>query len=86
MKFKDIRRLVKRKDGRRPSVGAIAEAAKTFTKPRGPVGRPRGFRKTSTSEDRAILKTFRKLRPPGHGVDSRRIHTALIQQKQLLIA
>ena len=36
-----------------------------------------GFRKTSKQDDKKILATFHKKRPPGHGVDSRVVHNAL---------
>ena len=36
-----------------------------------------GYRKTSKADDKKILQTFHKKRPPGHGVDSRVVHSAL---------
>ncbi len=76
-KLKDIRKLVKKQDGRRPSLGAIAEAASEFLQKKGKRGRAKGWRKTTKAEDRQVMTTFHKLRPPGHGVDARTIHTAL---------
>ena len=43
-------------------------------------GRNKGWRKTSKREDSNILQTFKRLRPDGHGVDSRIIHTNLPRQ------
>ena len=76
-KLKDIHKLVKKQDGRRPSLGAIAEAASEFLQKKGKRGRAKGWRKTTKAEDRQVMTTFHKLRPPGHGVDARTIHTAL---------
>jgi hypothetical protein len=70
-------KLVRKKDGTVPSVGAINEAARDFHKERAPRGRQEGWRKTSKAEDRQLVKTFHKVRPPGHGVTSRRLHRAL---------
>ena len=49
------------------------------------VGRKPGWRKTTKDEDGAIIKTFHKVRPPGHGVDSRVIHKALPQRLAMKI-
>lgn len=77
MKFKDIAKLVRKTDGKRPKLGSIADAAKNFNATKGAVGRPEGSRKTTEAEDRKILATLKKIRPPGHYVDSRKIHRAL---------
>ena len=77
MKFDDIQKLVRKTDGKKPSLGAIAEAAKTFNQEKMPVGRRVGWRKTTKVEDKAILTAFHKVRPPGHGATSRKIHRAL---------
>jgi len=82
MKFKDIRLLVKKTDGRKPNFSAIHEAAASFKKVKEQTGRPAGTYKTSKAEDKKVLQTFRKLRPPGHGVDSRVVHKALPQKLQ----
>jgi hypothetical protein len=76
-KLKDIVRLVTKLDGSRPSLGAVAEAANSFGQEKKPSGRPAGLRKTTKAEDTRIFATFKKLRPPGHGVDSRKIHNGL---------
>ena len=79
MPYSQIRDLVVKTDGQRPEITAISDAAKTFptSGQKGPVGRPEGWRKTSKADDRAILRTFHKVRPPGHGVTSRKVHSAL---------
>jgi hypothetical protein len=76
-KLKDIVKVVKKMSGRRPTLGAVAEAAASFGDEKGVVGRPVGSRKTTKEEDKQVLTTFHKMRPPGHGVDSRLIHSAL---------
>ena len=40
-------------------------------------GRPEGARATTKVEDKAIVKAFHKVRPPGHGVVARQIRAAL---------
>jgi hypothetical protein len=45
-------------------------------------GRKRGQTATTKEEDAQIIAKFRKLRPPGHYVDSRMIHTALPKKLQ----
>jgi len=77
IKFKDIRKLVQKTDGKRPTLGSISDAAKAFGKAKGAVGRPEGSRKTTKAEDRKIVDTLKRIRPPGHYVDSRKIHRAL---------
>ena len=44
------------------------------------VGRPQGWRATTKAEDQQIVKTFKKVRPPGHGVSARKIRAALPQK------
>ena len=70
-------KLVKKTDGTVPQPSAISEAAATFKEEKRKRGRKQGWRKTTKSEDKQILTTFKKLRPPGYGVDSRDIHKAL---------
>ena len=77
-KLKDIRKMVYKKDGRtRPTLAAIALAASTFKEEKSKRGRKQGQRLTSKDEDRKILNTFKKLRPPGHGIDSNVLRKAL---------
>ena len=76
-KHKLTLKVVRKTSGRRPTIGAVAEAAATFGDEKGVVGRPVGSRKTTKEEDKQVLSTFKKMRPPGHGVDSRLIHSAL---------
>ena len=75
--LKDIRRMVRMKSGQRPGLSAIQTAASTYTDEKGVRGRPVGTKVTSKQEDKQLLDTFLKMRPPGHGVDSRVVHTAL---------
>ena len=70
-------KLVRKTDGSVPSVEAINKAAKSFTEEKKQRGRREGWRKTTKKEDRALLATFHKLRPKGHYVDSRMVHSAL---------
>jgi hypothetical protein len=77
-KLKDIRKMVFKKDGRtRPTLAAIALAARNFKEEKFKRGRKQGQRLTSKDEDRKILNTFKKLRPPGHGIDSNVLKKAL---------
>ena len=41
------------------------------------VGRPKGWRATTKAEDKEIVKAFKKVRPPGHGVSARKVRSAL---------
>lgn len=60
-----------------PTEQAISKAALAYHAEKKARGRKEGWRKTTKKEDRTILKTFHKLRPPGHGIDSRTIHKGL---------
>lgn len=75
--YDEIRKFVVKKDGSPPTQGAMSEAASSYKVPKGPVGKPLGFNKTTKQEDTKILQIFKKLRPPGFGIDSRVIHKAL---------
>lgn len=75
--FVKIVRLVKNKAGDEPSEGAVRECVKNFHNDKATRGRKVGWRKTTKAEDKVVIKSFHKLRPPGHGVDSRKVHTAL---------
>ena len=70
-------KLVKKSDGTIPSVGAIWNAATTFMDEKEKRGRREGFRNTTKAEDRTVLSVFKKLRPPGHYVDARMVHSKL---------
>ena len=78
-KFKDIikNKLVVKIDGTVPTPSAISQAASTFKTSKAQRGRKQGWRKTTKEEDKTVLKTFHRLRPPGHGVDSRMVRNAL---------
>ena len=72
------RKLVRKTDGTVPTEGAISKAAKLFNvETEETRGRPAGSRATTSEEDRVIMKTFKKMRPPGAYVDARIIHTNL---------
>ena len=77
MPFHDIVELVFKTDGTKPSIGAMCEAAKNFKVAKDQRGRPRGSKKTTKGEDKVVMQVFHKLRPPGHGITSRTLHTAL---------
>ena len=75
--LKAIAGMVVKTDGTHPSPQAVGEAARDFHKERNQRGRNAGDKKTTAQEDRAILKKFKYLRPPGHGITSRKLHRAL---------
>jgi transposase len=77
MTLDDIRKKVRKTGKKMPCESAVREAAATFTSVKQKVGRRKGWRKTSKIDDKRIIKAFHKVRPPGHGVDSRKVHTAL---------
>jgi hypothetical protein len=82
--FSEIAKLVRNKDGGPVKEGGVRGCVASFHMPKGKRGRKVGWRKTSKAEDRSVIKTFHKVRPPGHGVDSRKIHIAMpkkLQQK-----
>ncbi len=58
------------------------QAAITFLDDKGHRGRLSGSNKTTKKEDKDSVSTFLKVRPPGHGVDSRVVHKALPQKLQ----
>ena len=77
MKYKDIRKLVRKTDGRLPTIPSIHEAAVTWMDEKGQRGRPVGSCKTTKAEDKKILEVFHKLRPPGYGITSRELKIGL---------
>jgi transposase len=76
-KLKDIRKLVKKTDGKRPSLAAISMAAASFHTEKKKRGATTGSSKITKADEKKIMQKFHKLRPPGHGVDSRAILKAL---------
>lgn len=58
-------------------MGAISETATKFMALKGKRGRKVGWNKTTKKDNRKIFKTFKRLRPPGHYVDSRIVHQGL---------
>ena len=77
MKYSAIRLLVRKTDGRLPTIQSIAEAAATYKDVKNQRGRPKGARKTTKLEDKKIMKTFFRVRPPGAGIEMRELHDKL---------
>jgi|MEHZ01.5.fsa_nt_MEHZ011409100.1_1 hypothetical protein len=84
--YKDIRKVVRKTNGKKPSIGAISDAANDFMEKKLKRGRNKGDRKTTKEEDKQILAAFHKMRPPGYGVDSRVVHTALPKKLKKKVA
>ena len=80
MKYTDIRKLVRKTDGRLPTISSIAEAAATYMEDKGQRGRPQGSCKTSKEEDKIIMDTFHRLRPPGYGITAPRLKRDLPEE------
>ena len=77
LSFTKIAQLVKKIDGDHPTKDAVRKAVLNFGKKRKPRGRKLGWRKTTKTDDAKILKTFKRLRPSGQGVDSRIVQSSL---------
>jgi transposase len=78
MKYCEIQKLVRKKDGKtKPTIQAIQQAVMKFKIKKTDRGRKKGARATTKEEDKVILQKFHKLRPPGHGIDSNRLHRSL---------
>ena len=75
--YAEIAGFVRNQDGARPTEGGVRQCVMKFHEPKAKRGRKSGYRKTSKAEDKVVLQTFRKLLPPGHGVDSRKVHMSL---------
>jgi hypothetical protein len=71
------KKLIRKTDGTVPSPGAVSMAARDFKLQKKIRGRRLGWKKTSKADDRKILQNFKRLRPPGHGIDSRTLHKSL---------
>jgi hypothetical protein len=80
LSYSEIAKLVKKVDGTRPTKQGVWNAVQSMNEAKAKPGRRKGWRKTSKREDSNILQTFKRLRPDGHGVDSRIIHTNLPRQ------
>jgi len=80
LKLKQIQKLVRKTNGKRPTIPAICQAANSFKNDKQKRGRRVGQRATTKQEDAKIIKKFHKLRPPGHYIDSRILHTGLPKQ------
>ena len=88
LELKQIQKLLFKKPGKenavsgkknkyRPSLSAISQAAANFKKEKKKRGRRVGQRATTKKEDKKLIETFRKLRPPGHAIDSKVLHRGL---------
>ena len=79
MKFLDMIRIykIKKKDGSTPKTQAISSIVSKFRDFKRKRGRKNGSLKTTPAENKKILQTFHKLRPPGHGIDSNALHRGL---------
>ena len=75
--FRQIASFVFKSDGTHPGESAVREAVKEFGKEKAKRGRKEGYKKTTREEDRTIMRKFKELRPPGHGITSRKLHRAL---------
>ena len=82
LKLGSIRKLVRKTNGKRPTVQAISLAARTFKDDKQKRGRKLGKRATTKEEDKKILQKLKQLKPPGHYIDSRILHTALPKKLQ----
>ena len=60
--FSQIRLRVRKANGTLPSVEACRKCARDFHQAKGKRGRKVGWRKTTETEDKVILKTFHKVR------------------------
>ena len=78
MKLKDIRLRVFKKDGKtHPSIQAVQQAVASFKAVKKTRGRKKGTQATTKEDDKAILRKFHLLRPPGAGIDSNILHSKL---------
>ena len=75
--YNDICSLVRKKNGKHPSLQAVKQAVANFREPRLKRGRKPGWRKSSPGEDKLILKTMLRLRGDGLGVTAEEVRTAL---------
>ena len=71
--------------GTPPSEGAMCQAAQDYHVEKQSRGRPAGCKKTTKAEDKTLMDTFKKLRPPGHGLTSRTLHKALPKKLSMKI-
>jgi len=60
-----IQKMVRKQNGKKPTISAISQAAETFKDKKGKRGRPAGTKATTKEEDKKLMKTFLKVRPPG---------------------
>ncbi len=78
--YTDIRKVVRKKNGRHPSIPAMSMCVAQYKAFKHKKGRKPGSLKTTKQEDKQIMKAFHKMRPPGHGVFAWQILTAMPKQ------
>ena len=84
--FRKIPALVVKQDGQHPCRSAVHKAVKEWHTEKRTRGRKKGWRKTTVDEDKVLMRTFHKVRPPGHGVEPRGVHQALPRSLQRSLA
>ena len=82
LKLWQIRKLVRKTDGQKPTLSAISQAASGFKTPKQKRGRKVGQRATTKEEDAKLMQKSKQLRPPGHYINSGILHTGLPKKIQ----
>ena len=62
--YTEIAEIFRNEDGEHPTGGAVRQCVLKFHEPKAKRGRKSGYRKKSKVEDKLVLQTFRRLRPP----------------------
>ena len=75
-----LRKVVRKKNGRHPSIPAMSMCVAQYKAFKHKKGRKPGSLKTTKQEDKQIMKAFHKMRPPGHDVFAWQIKTAMPKQ------
>ena len=75
--YTDIRKVMRKKNGKHPSIPAMSMCVAQYKAFKHKTGRKPGSFKTTKQEDKQIMKAFHKMRPPGHGVFAWQIKTAM---------
>ena len=76
-KYADIRKVVRNKNGGRPTIGAIQQAAVAWKAVKKVRGRKKGQLATTKEDIKVLMAKFHKLRPKGHGIDANTLRRAL---------
>ena len=84
LSYRQIAAKVRTKEGKHPSLGTVFTVVAEHALAMRRRGRQKRVdttrkpnRKTTAKDDKVILKVFKKMRPPGHGVVARQIHSRL---------